>query len=314
MSDARFVSPVERLMYLSKLPMFATLEPQDLAVLALYAQEKHFARGEVLLREGQPVHSIYTLVSGRVAVSRSGRLVRDFGAGAEVGAMALLGRVEGGVEAVARSSGLALVLGADALYDIFEDHFSILDGVLSATARMLRRERKALGPSGGIREPVHGPVAVPDRPLDLVERMFLLRRTMPFASTSITGLGELAQRCREVRYQAGETLWQAGSPSEHSVLLLAGQVACRSADQQFALGPGDAVGVIDLMAKEPHVHDAIIEEPSVGLALDWDAFADVLEDHFDMGIAALATVARLVVQAFERTAPAAEQAPLRASA
>ena len=299
---ARLVTPLERLMYQRSLPLFGSLPASELAVLAEYARERHFRRGHALLREGEPTPSIFLLVEGEVQLRRRDHTFRMFRGHDAVGVMALLARLSDGVEATAQTNGIALELEGDALYDIFEDHFSILEHVLSATARILRTERARLGTTAGFPRAPRDDLACPERPLDVVERILVLRRILPFAEANVVALAELARRCEERRFEAGTQLWQVGARSDHTLLLVCGLVRCESDHQSFRLGSGDAVGVTDLLARERRAYAAVTDTPGVALSIDREALLDVFEDHFEIATDCLAVMAQSVLEVFRERA------------
>lgn len=300
----RFVAPYERLLYLSTLPLFGTLPPEELAVLARWTKERHFRRGEVLFDEGMPVPAIHMLVTGAVEVSRGGRVFRTFRAPDAVGVFGLLARTTGGVRAVARTAVTSLELAGDALEDIFEDRNSIFTHVLQATAKVLRDERRQLFDSSGSGSPLV-PVVCPARELDLIERILLLRRVPMFAAASLVGLGQLSRRVRELRLEAGVHMWELGEYAGSSALLVCGSVECRFEGGVRRRGAGDAIGLVDLLAKELRSYAAVTVEPVVALVVDRDALLDMFEDHTEIGAECLASLARAVLDAFERRATAA---------
>lgn len=298
-------------MYLSKLPLFGSLPAAELTVLAQHTEERHFSRGHVLLAEGEPVPAIYALVDGVVSVSRRGRAFREFHAGDAVGVIGMLARTEEGVRAVAGSELTSLELGAEALDDIFEDHFSILSHVMRGTARLLRAELSALeGDAGFSKSPTHT-LACPARELDLVERILVLQRSLPFAEASLTGLSELAHRATEVRLDQGEQLWATGEVATRALVLICGSVVTSGerSRQRVRFSAGDAVGIIDALAREPRSYQAVAEQPIVGLELDRGSLLDLFEDHFEMGVSCLAAVAHDVLAAFETSAAESDDLP-----
>ena len=82
--DARFVGPVERLLYLRSLPGFVSLGASELATIAYETRERFFKRGQRLFTEGEAARAVHFLVEGRVSVRSQGRILyhrSDSGAG-----------------------------------------------------------------------------------------------------------------------------------------------------------------------------------------------------------------------------------------
>jgi CRP-like cAMP-binding protein len=309
--ELRTVTPLERLMYLRTLPLFAELGPQELAVLARYAVENRFRADQVLLTEGRAVDAIYLIVDGEVRVSRGGRAFRTFRSRDAVGVFGLLAGGEGGVEAVAAEGGLALELAGPVLFDIFADHFAIFDHVLRAVARVVRAERSSIPGDAGYPPPPDGAATTPPaRPLDFAERMLVLRRSVPFGEASLMGLSQMARRATEVQIPAGRQLWSAGDATEGGLLLRTGAIACRSErGQAFRFGPGDGVGIMDVFAREPRWYEATAETDVVAITIGSEVLADVLEDHTAMARSCLSLLAGQALSLFERRAALGGELP-----
>jgi signal-transduction protein with cAMP-binding, CBS, and nucleotidyltransferase domain len=69
------LSPMERVLFLRRVPLFAELPPSDLQPIASIAEEHAFADAEMIAEQGEPGDAMYIIVSGEVAI-----VVRD-GAG-----------------------------------------------------------------------------------------------------------------------------------------------------------------------------------------------------------------------------------------
>jgi len=304
---AHFVTPLERLMVLKGLPYFGGLPARYLAVLAEHAREVHFRRGEVLFRQGEPVPAIHALVRGEVRVSRQGEPFRRFRERDAVGVIGLLAQTAEGVEAVAQTEGISLALSRDVLFDIFEDHFAVLDHVLRRTAEILSDERRRLGSNAR-----YTPVATmlsPQRRLDLLERIFVLQKALPFTVDSPDGLGQLATMTREVRHDAGEVLWREGDETDRFLVLVSGKVEHSRRGETLTASSGHALGIVDVVAQRQRLHTATVKEPIVALSLDAEALLDVFEDHFEMGVACLALMGRFLLDIYESRARLADSLP-----
>lgn len=70
---------------LKKIEMFASLADEDLEGLAAVAKEKHYDKGEKIIRVETWPHDLYAIESGTVEVTRDGELIARLGAGDVVG-------------------------------------------------------------------------------------------------------------------------------------------------------------------------------------------------------------------------------------
>ncbi|HEY3120603.1 MAG TPA: cyclic nucleotide-binding domain-containing protein [Vicinamibacteria bacterium] len=292
-AESHVLSAFERLLHLKRYPLFIGLPPADLALVAEYGRERFFPKGAVLLREGEPVASVYIVVDGEVSIRRAGRVIGRAARGAGVGGLGFLARETDGAEAVAEANTLALEWDADAMLELFEDHFSILHHMLRSVCRDLVHLQIKSGcewmPQDAAR-----PSSLPlDRPLDLVERIFFLRRSAPFLHGSINALAELSRAVVEMRFDPGTHLWDEGDTGPSVQLIMEGTVRCRaSTGCEFTAGAGFPLGVVEAMAELPRWHDAVTETRLVTLQGNVEAMLDVFEDNFDMAMDYLAAMAK----------------------
>lgn len=90
MKTLETLPPMERIVFLSRVPLFAALPPADLEQVAAVASEHLFTDGETLVREGQPGGEMYIIVTGGVSVVHDGREVAVRRPGDHVGEQAIL--------------------------------------------------------------------------------------------------------------------------------------------------------------------------------------------------------------------------------
>jgi len=300
-SSQHFVTLRERLLYLRTLPLLGSMPSSELAILAEYARERFFRKGETLLHEGVPAHAIYLIVEGRVQVARRGKAFRLFGPRDAVGVFALLARTDDGVQATAVADTLVLEIHRDALLDAFEDHFSMTHHVLRETSRLLLDERGQIPGEIRLPETWDDSITCPARPLDLVERIVLLRRSLPFASSSIVALAAIARRSKLMRLEPKVVLWEEGDSAGTALMTICGSLegSSKSGEQHYRFGPGSTLGALDGLAGLPRAYRAVTETEVVALQLRTEDLLDVLEDHVDAAMGLLAVHAAQVIKAFE---------------
>jgi CRP-like cAMP-binding protein len=301
----RLVSPVERLLYLKSLPTLSGLPAAELASLADRAVERFFSKGAVLLREGRAVNAIYLVVEGALAVRRRGRFVTRVGPGAGVGGLGLFARDPEGAQVLAEEDTLTLELDTDTLLEVLEDRFPVLLHVLRDIARQVVDLiiRLRLDPTAGA-PPFQLPVD-PAGELDLVERIFFLRKMAVFERASINALAELSRQTTQVRFASGITLWREGDPAPGVYLMLSGTVRATSEGRglDFRFGAGSAVGAVEATADLPRFYDAVTETEVVALQGNSEALIDVFEDNFEMAMDYLAVLARFMLRVLEARLP-----------
>ena len=62
------LSPMERVLFLRKVPLFGELPPADLQPIAGIAEERAFAEGDTIAEQGEPGDAMHIIVSGEVSV------------------------------------------------------------------------------------------------------------------------------------------------------------------------------------------------------------------------------------------------------
>jgi len=305
--SVHFVGPVERLMYLRTLPLFGNLPAHELAILARFAEERPFRRGDVLFDEGRRVDAIHILVEGSARVSRQGRPFRQFGPRDAVGVMGLLARTTEGVRAVALEDGVALAIRGSVLFRIFEEQFSIYHHILRGTARLLLSERAQLGGvTAADAEQMHREGS---GDLDIVDHMEVIGRALPFWKSTLA-LAQLARGVSEQRFEPGQCAWKLGDPAGWIMLPVAGTVTCRAeVGMATHAGAGVALGLVEALAERRHWCSVTAEEALTVIRLEHETLLDVLEDHFDVAADCLAAMAADVLELFERRAATEDDLP-----
>lgn len=76
--------------HLAQVPLFAECDKRQLQQVAAAAVEISIDPGKVLVREGEPGHECFVIVTGTATVSRDGSTIATLGPGAVVGELAPL--------------------------------------------------------------------------------------------------------------------------------------------------------------------------------------------------------------------------------
>ena len=296
--SARLVDLTERLIYLRSIPVAATLPMPVLRLIAAALTARTYPAGALLMKQGEPIDSLQFLIQGKVALARNGRSLGHLSPPQSLGFLGILARADGTYDATAEVETETLELEAEPLYELFEEHFSLLHASLRYAAERLCSDMQEL-PAEALAIPFDEHVgAVPDRPLDLVERIFFLRRVSAFSKASLSALAVVAEQLVEVRVAAsGEALWRPGDRSEHALMIVDGVVECATADGQkrFRYGPGTAVGGVEALANKPRWYGVTTAGPLVALRGRTDDLLDVFEDHYPMAMDFVAMLASGII-------------------
>lgn len=122
--------------------IFRHVAIEELGGLAALTEEVHFQPGEAIIREGEPVDSIYFILKGCVSVERNGQMVREVEEKQDFGTVAALdlGPAIHTVKAIEPVH--ALKLNAQDFYDILSVDFKLVRAVFRALFRLIRESEK----------------------------------------------------------------------------------------------------------------------------------------------------------------------------
>jgi len=294
----------ERILRLRRVPTMRTLSANELAQLAASLRPVAFRRGETLLREDEPPRSFFLLTSGTVTMRRNGKRFGTVRGPGAVGFMSFLARNAGGTSAVAENFVEALEVQADAMEEIFEDHFSVLLGTIRFVAQRLMEENRVTPPPAYVPPAVSLDGLIGDQPLGIVERIFLLRRMRAFSEANVSSLATLARKMVELRPAAGEVLWRAGERAEHSYFVVKGMLDMTWNEGKFVqkIGPGYVVGGAESLVTLPRWNDLVTAEPVIVLRGTRDGMIDLFEDDHELGLKFLSALASILVTMWDRKA------------
>jgi CRP-like cAMP-binding protein len=312
MKDDRSVDPAlsifEKILHLrrrQKSRVSSAVSAGQLSVVADEMRDRSFKAGSVLLREGEAPVAAYSLVRGRVRLSRRGHVLGEVGPGAAVGIGGIFSRDALGLGAVATTDVLALELERDTLVDLFEDFFPLLlDAIKESSRRHLELIRRMKQVPNQL-PAIHPQPFLVDG-LDFVERLLLLKTPGgPFERSSVDALAEVAQRARYRAIEPGTTLWREGERAGAACLIVRGTIACASSRDdgpvRFRAESGTAIGAIEAIAGQPRWHDAVAETHVDVLEHDIDDVFDVFEDNVEMAMDFLAWVSSDALKLIETT-------------
>lgn len=310
MADARYISPVERLLYLQS-TNFGNMPPEELASIAQLARERSFGKGAVVLKEGAPPESFHILAEGRVVLRRDGRLIQTVEAPGTVGLLAIVSQDPRGIEAIADTEVVTLELSATALLESLEDNFQMMENLLRGLSGQVATLQRELELRGQLPREAPAEVPYPHKSLDLVRRLLFLRSGGPFRTASLDAVTELARRAEEKRYEAGDVLWEEGEGADYGLYVFYGTVLCASNDgsRTFRLGPGSVVGFLEAYGRQPRSYRAVAETRLVVLSQQMTSVLDVLEDNVEIGFAFAGFLAKILVDLNTRMAKLKETNP-----
>ncbi len=140
-------------------PIFRLLKPDDRARLADVTLSRRYARGDVVFEEGAPSEFFYTVVTGRVKVTKSMPSGKDvilevFGPGDPFGAVAVYEDRPFPASAISLEDTTCLLIPRREFFALLENHPTLVRGLLfGLTHRLLELTARLAELTGGRVEP-----------------------------------------------------------------------------------------------------------------------------------------------------------------
>jgi len=132
------LATIEKVIFLKSVDIFKHATTEELGGVAALTEEVHFAPGETIYREGEPVDAIYLVLKGRVAVEGNGKLVREVGERQAFGTVAALDLKPALHTVKAIDPVHALKLNAQDLQDVLSLDFELVQAVIRALCQLVR--------------------------------------------------------------------------------------------------------------------------------------------------------------------------------
>lgn len=132
------ITTVEKALFLKGIDLFSAIPGEDLAQIALIAEEEERDAGEVVIREGEMGDALYLVLEGTVRVRKGEREVAVLGQREVFGEMALLDPAPRSATVEAVSDATLLRLRRDDFADLMAEKPDIARGVIQVLTRRLR--------------------------------------------------------------------------------------------------------------------------------------------------------------------------------
>ncbi len=129
---------LEKVMVLQNVDIFFEVSTQQLAHLAVIAEETSCRVGDVLYREADPPRAMYLVLEGRVRLHRGDFDVTIAGPNDVFGAWTLFDDEPRVATATVLETGRLLCIARDDFIDLLADYVQITQGILKAMVKRLR--------------------------------------------------------------------------------------------------------------------------------------------------------------------------------
>jgi hypothetical protein len=144
--ELQLVSEVDRMLALRRVPIFASLDPEDLQRVAAAADEQAWADGDVLMSQGEFGSDMVVVVEGSVRVIHSDggteHLLRRVGPGEHIGELAVLREAPRAASVIADPPGVrGLVISGDAVRALLVERPEAAMAMLATLAERISQQR-----------------------------------------------------------------------------------------------------------------------------------------------------------------------------
>jgi CRP-like cAMP-binding protein len=137
--------------------------------------------------------------------------------------------------------------------------------------------------------------------LTLIEKTAFLRGVELFAGVPSEMLAELADRTRELRFEAGEVIFREGEANRGLYMVVDGLVEIRKGRALDGVrGPGIGFGELALGEGEPHQITAVATLPTHALNVSNEAFFETMLDFPEVAISMVRSLATHVNEMAQR--------------
>jgi CRP-like cAMP-binding protein len=264
------VELAERLL---RLPIFSSVSVDDLFRLARSGRQVRWEMGQELCHEGARPDAAHFLLDGSlVAVSQAGA-PRPINAPAEVAFDEVLEGCAVGETVRAVESSICLALTSDEVAALLADNAALVDGLVRHWAA------QAHGPDGIILDG-QDPGAVerlPANTLAPAQEAIALGQVPAFDGVDTDELLALADAARQVSLAAGTKPFEEIDTSACYVVVSGRMLVAQPAGAPpLEAGPGDAVGVYQMLRGVAPLMPVHVPDACRALRIDRDAFIDVL--------------------------------------
>ena len=143
--------PIEKILILKTVDIFAELGDATLADLAAVASEVELAPAETLFEKGDPGTSMYVVARGRVRVHDGEVTFVELGERRFFGELAMIDAEQRSASVTAIDETVLLRIGQAAFYELMADSSEVAEAILKALCARIRRR------SADVRKTASGP-------------------------------------------------------------------------------------------------------------------------------------------------------------
>jgi len=136
--ENEMLTTLEKVLLLKSAQIFGRVDVEDLAPMARVATEQHFAKDEIVFREGEIGDKLYVVIRGHVVIEKGGHILAELGPGESFGEMSVLDEQPRNATVKVVEPTDALAVGSEALYEILQERVEIAEGIIRVLSQRLR--------------------------------------------------------------------------------------------------------------------------------------------------------------------------------
>ncbi|MBK7771345.1 MAG: cyclic nucleotide-binding domain-containing protein [bacterium] len=289
------ISEVERLLYLKSLPL-PRLDSHTLGRVAAHLSERTYSKGEVLQELNVMPTRFQVVVDGEVEILSGGGDTQTAVSRDLIGILSVMARDSRGLAAVARRKTLVLEGSIDFLLHEMEGNHAMARVAIQRICGEITRTMTAADNASDCLPRPDADLQAPERRLDIIERLTVLRRHTRIGTFNVDAMMELARRAEEIRPQPGDVVWRRGEPARALHVFVQGKVEGRRPGCEcITMGCGHHLENFVAFAGREHLSDGVAVTPTVILKIPVESLFDVLEDRPYMAADLIALFGRLLI-------------------
>ncbi|MCP3958416.1 MAG: cyclic nucleotide-binding domain-containing protein [bacterium] len=150
--------PIEKILILKTVDVFAELGDATLADLAAVTDEVELGEGETLFEKGETGTSMYVVARGRVRVHDGDHTLVELGERSCFGELAMIDAERRSASVTALEETMLLCVSQAAFYELMADSSEVADAILRVLCRRIRRrsvdvQKQRREPDSGAKAP-----------------------------------------------------------------------------------------------------------------------------------------------------------------
>jgi len=282
----RRMSVIQRVAALKRTAIFADVPEEVLSEFAPEAEERTFAAGAPIIREGEVGSTLQVVVAGKVRIHRWTLTLAELGEGGVFGELSALSPEPRSADVNAMEETRILELSAVAVERMIATRGEAAEGIIRVLCQRIQTSitEKTYHETGTFRvQQAVSTSARPTRMLLELEKVIWLKKVEIFRTLSDTILLHLARLATEQWLDEGDTLFRKGDMGTAMFVIVEGEIAVHDDGKLIAtLRPGEILGELALLTSEARSSSISAKKPARLLKITQSVMQELMWDHYHM--------------------------------